>query len=211
MSNLDKYFKGQQVNEEFICFFRNHWIVLAKSFGVFLLLIVVSFIVASNIGWIQEVVRGSQEIKLLFFTSFLLVTIYFHKFFNTILNFFVNIGIITDMRIIDHKKTLFFTDTMEAVDMANIQNLERITEGFLPNVLQYGDIKIYLAASSTIKTFYGVPNAKFHFRCISRQKEARESNLRKAGVISKNPIAPANLTPVNTVSTSEENLALNNR
>ena len=57
--------------------------------------------------------------------------------------------------------------------MAQIQNIERLREGVFPNLLGYGDIKIFLNASSGIKTFETVPNVRFHFRCLSRQKEAR--------------------------------------
>ena len=59
--------------------------------------------------------------------------------------------------------------------MGQIQNIERIREGVLPNIFGYGDIKIFLNASSGIKKFNTLPNVKFHFRCLSRQKEARRS------------------------------------
>jgi hypothetical protein len=119
------------------------------------------------------VAQKTPELQVFFVMGFLLGTIYIHRFFIRLFNHFVNIGIITDMRIIDHKKTLFFKDTTDAIDMTNIQNIEQKGEGLLPNLLGYGDINIYLSASSTVKVFRGVPNAKFHFRCISRQKELR--------------------------------------
>ena len=56
--------------------------------------------------------------------------------------------------------------------MYQIQNIECIGEGILPNLLKYGDIRIYLSASSAVRTLTYIPNAKFHFRCITRQKEA---------------------------------------
>lgn len=172
MSNKDLYFKGQQHNETLICFFRHHWIVLIKEFlylAIFLLIVIITL---SKIGTIQDILRGNRELKLLFVTGFLIGTIYIHRFFFRMLNHFLNIRIITDLRIIDHQKTLLFKDTMDAIDMYQIQNIECIGEGLLPNLLKYGDIKIYLSASSAVRTLTYVPNAKFHFRCITRQKEA---------------------------------------
>jgi len=112
--------------------------------------------------------------KLLFLIGFMVGTMYFHRFFIKLLNFFVNIGIITNLRIIDHKKTLFFHDTMDSIDMGQIQNIEKIEEGVLPAIFKFGDIKIFLNASDSVKNFSTVPNAKFHFRTINRQKEMRQ-------------------------------------
>lgn len=175
--NKDKYFKGQQTDEEFICFFRDHWISIVKEFLYFLIFLLVIVLFVKEIDLIKDVLRGNRELKLFFFTGFLVGTIYFNRFFLKLLNYFVNVGIITNMRIIDHQKTLFFTDNIDSIYMAQIQNIEMKEEGLLPSLLKFGDIKIFLAASDTIKTFKAVPNAKYHFRCISRQKEERQRAL----------------------------------
>ena len=171
-NNKDLHFKGQQSNETLICFFRHHCIVLIKEFLYLAIFLLIVTITLSKIGTIKEILHGNRELKLLFVTGFLIGTIYIHRFFFRLLNHFLNIGIITDLRIIDHQKTLLFKDTMDAIDMYQIQNIECIGEGILPNLLKYGDIRIYLSASSAVRTLTYIPNAKFHFRCITRQKEA---------------------------------------
>ncbi|MFA6917923.1 MAG: PH domain-containing protein [Candidatus Gracilibacteria bacterium] len=173
MNNQDKYFKGQQENEEFICFFRHHWVTLLQEFMYFIVFMAVVVLVISYINTIKSVMQNNAELKAFFVIGFALGTAYLHKFFMRMFTHFVNIGIITDMRIIDCKKTLFFRDTVEAIDMINIQDIEQKGEGLLPNILGYGDINIYLTASNSVKIFRRVTNAKFHFRCISRQKELR--------------------------------------
>ncbi len=173
MGNRDKYFKGQQDHEDIIFFMRNHWVTILKDIIFFLLFIAIIIFTVSNMGTIQEMIRYNPAMKLLFLTLFLGGTIFMHRFFVHLMNFFVNVAILTNIRFIDHKKTLFFKDSMDAIDMGKIQNVERVGEGFWPNVLGYGHIKIFLTASAGVKTFLRVPNAKFHFRCISRQKEAR--------------------------------------
>lgn len=189
MSNLDKYFKGQQTNETFICFMRHHWIYLLKEFLYFTIFLLVIFFTITNIDAIQDILRGNREMKLLFITAFFVATLYLHRFFIKLLNFFVNVGIITDMRFIDHQKSLFFTDTMDSIDMAQIQNLERLGEGVLRTILGYGDIRIFLTASAGVKTFYCLPHVQFHFRCIGRQKELRQMQLtRDFGQLDTNKI-----------------------
>lgn len=177
MDNKDLHFKGQQSNETMICFFRHHWICLIREISYFIIFLLIIIFTLSKIETIKEILRGERELKLLFITGFLLGTIYLHRFFIKMMNHFLNIRIITNLRIIDHQKTLFFRDTMDAIDMIQIQNIERIGEGLLPNVLKYGDIKIYLNASSAVHTLAYVPNDKFHFRCITRQKESLQQRL----------------------------------
>lgn len=179
--HLDKYFKGQQTNETFVCFFRHHWITLAREFLYFSIFMLIVIFTVVKLDSIKEILQGDRTMKLFFATGFLIGTIYLHRFFIKLLNYFLDIGIITDMRIIDHQKTLFFHDNMDSIDMSQIQNIEKIQQGLLPTILGYGDIKIFLTASSIAKTFNYVPNAKFHFRCMNRQKEARELNLRQHG------------------------------
>ncbi len=177
--NKDLYFKGQQGNELFICFFRHHWISLLKEFVYFGIFVGIIVLILLKTGEIQKIIHDSRELRFLFITGFLVGTIYIHRFFMKIFNHYLSVSIITDRRLIDHHKTLFFTDTMDAVDMAQIQNIERIGEGLLPNLLKYGDIKIYLSSSAAFRTFDCVPNDKFHFRCITRQKEALQQQLQQ--------------------------------
>ena len=72
--NRDKFFKGQQENEEFICFFRRHWITIFKEliyFSIFLALVVLTLI---NMGIIKDVLMGNRELKMLFIIAFVGMT-----------------------------------------------------------------------------------------------------------------------------------------
>ncbi len=179
MTNKDKYFKGQHADENLVCFFRHHPIMLVKEFAYFIVFLFVLILLVSKIGVIQEVIRGDREMKLLFITCFLILNVCMHRFFIKVFNYFMNIGIITDVRVIDYEKTLFFKNVFDSIDMAQIQNIERLGDGFVANLLGYGDIKIFLNASSSVKVFRYLPNVSFHFRCFTRCMEARK---RKSGL-----------------------------
>ena len=171
VSRKDRFFKGQQLNEEFICFFRHHWIDLLKDILIFIIFVTIVVTTIIHIKNIQDILRGNRELKLFFFTGYLLGTVYMHHFFIQMLNYFVNVGIITSLRIIDHKKSIYFIDNADSIDMSQIQNIERIEQGVLPSILNYGDIKVFLNASNAVVTFRRVPNVQFHYRCIARAKE----------------------------------------
>ncbi len=187
-NNKDKIFKGQQTNEQFLYFFRHHWIDLLREMVFFSVFVAAIVFLMLKMNTIKDVLQGSREIKLLFFTVYLFGTVYMHRFFIKMLNYFINVGVITNSRVIDHNKTLFFTDNQDSIDMAQIQNIEKIQEGVFPSLLQYGDIKIFLTASDTIKTFHKVPNAKFHFRALNRAKEDRQRAIR-----GRRPVVPMNM------------------
>lgn len=175
--NKNKNFKGQHGDENLMVFFRKHWVVLAKDFlyfGVFVIIVAIAILQFKNI---QNVLRGNGEMELLFFMGFLAATVYFHRFFVNFLDYFLKIGIITDKRVIDHKKSLFLMDNMDSIDLSNIQNIELIKEGILPAILKYGDIRVFMSASSTVKTFYKVPLAKYYYRRLNEEKEIRQRSF----------------------------------
>lgn len=177
--NRDLYFKGQQENENFICFFRHHWISLLGEIFYFLIFIAAVTFSLINIDAIQNLVQSQQEMRYGFFLIFVLGTLIFHRSFVKFFNYFICISVITDKRIIDNERTLFFKDDLDSIDMAQIQDIEMIAQGLLPNLLNYGDLKIYLSATNAVKFFKAVPNAKFHFRCINRQKEVLQNASRQ--------------------------------
>lgn len=170
MGNKDKHFKGQQEKEELICFFRHHWVRLVPEFFYFMLLIFFIVLITANFTTIVEFAQGGLENRMLVFIGYIVLTFGIHRFFIKVLNYFVDIGIVTDTRVIDHHKTVFFKDRMEAIDLGQIQELEQSSDGFFPNIFKYGDIKIYIMGVGGAKVITRIKNVKFHFRCIARQK-----------------------------------------
>lgn len=198
----DLHFKGQQENEHLVCFFRHHWICLLREFAYFLIFLTVITLILLKTQDLKNLIQDSRELRFLFLVGFFIGTVYLHRFFMKLINHYLTVGIITDRRIIDHQKTLFFTDTMDAIDMSQIQNIERICEGLLPNFLKYGDIKIYLSSSAAYRTLTYVPNDKFHFRCINRQKEALQQQLNARQHLGINPHTPPPGHSTTTTSTT---------
>lgn len=169
--NRDLYFKGQQVNEDLVCFFRKHWTMILPSFGFLALydLLVLSFIlIFPKIG---EIVKNNFGLGILYFGLVILSTIYLHKIFAGIFSYFLNIVVFTNTRVIEHKKTLFLEDTHEYLDIVKIQDVRKYQNGFLENFLQYGGLLIVLSSSQSTKPLNHVPNVNFHFRCLARLKK----------------------------------------
>jgi len=169
--HIDLYFKGQQANEDLICFFRKHWMIVLPQIGlwaVYNILVLSLVLVFPKVG---EIVKNNVGLGVLYFGLVVLSTIYLHKIFARIFSYFLNIVIFTNTRVIEHKKTLFLEDSHEFLDIVKIQDVRKYQNGFLENFLHYGELLIILLSSQAAKPLNHVPNVNFHFRCLARLKK----------------------------------------
>ena len=178
LGNTDKHFKGQLETEFVELFFRKHWIVLLKDIIGFILFLGVLGFVGYHFKSIYNFF--SQDSFLISFIAFFLIcifTVYIHRFFLKFIRYFLDIVIFTNYRIVILDKSLYVRNTKEAIDLTQIQDIEKDQVGVFPNLLRYGTLVIILSASSAIKKLQFVPNADFHFRKLNRMK--REYNKEK--------------------------------
>lgn len=187
MNETNRHFKGQQEGEVVHCFWRKHWIYMLRDFVYFGIFngLLVSIIMYHTV--IQSIITEYPDSKLFLAVFYVGGGYYLNRFFIKMLNYFLEIGIITNIRIIDHQRSLFFKDIMDSIDLAQIQNLERVGDGILPNLFGYGDIRVFLTASSAVKHLHCLPNVKYHFNTINKQNELRKMMLNRPGAHHEQP------------------------
>ena len=198
--NTDKHFKGQLETEVVECFFRKHWIVIIKDFAGFTLFIFSMLFVAYNYRTVYNFFhQDSLMISILSLFLILIFTVYLHKFFLRFFRYFLDIVIFTNYRIVILDKSLYLRNTKEAIDLSQIQDIEKEQVGVVPNLLRYGTLVIVLSASSSIKKIPFVPNADFHFRKINKMKReiikekmTYDRNEREPLIINKKPANETN-------------------
>ncbi len=168
-NNKDLHFKGQYADEHIVAFFRGHWITLVPHilvYGFFLAAIIAVFSFFSG-TIIPFFVSPIGQFLLPVFV--LLVTYGIHNFFIKLINHFLSIVIITNLRIIEVQKMIFIKDLQNSLDMGVIQDIKKEQNGFWKNILNFGELLIMLS-SSDIQAIKFVPNPNFHFRLINRAK-----------------------------------------
>ncbi len=170
IDNTNRNFNGQQKNETVLCFSRKHWIVLLPHFIMFVifLILVISFVAVSG-----EVIGPTTNPVL--YRSFALIliaaaTYYLHRFFIRLLNYYLQIIIITNFRVIQLDRTLFFQRNMDSIDLSQIQDIIFERHGILKTILNYGEIVITLSSAYASKTIHYMPNPEYHFRKINKTK-----------------------------------------
>lgn len=171
VDNTNRNFKGQQKNELVLRFSRKHWISLLPhfiSFSVFILALVSFFLFVP-----QEAVRNIFSplmYQIIAGIVILGLTYYLHHFFIEFFNYYLQILIITNFRVIQLDKTVYFRSDQDSVDVGEIQNIVVQKKGPIKTILNYGEIIITLSSAHATKIIQCVPNPDYYFRKINKTK-----------------------------------------
>ncbi len=128
--NTDRHFRGQQGAESVICFCRKHPIVLIRVISISLILTTAGVLALLFVPVAQ--LKENIALQIIVFSMLLLITLMQHVFFLRILNYYLDIVIITNYRVIDLKKSLFIHDEKEIIDLHEIQDTQKNANGYFP-------------------------------------------------------------------------------
>lgn len=79
-------------------------------------------------------------------------------FFSHFVDFYLDVWIVTNERIIDTEQKGLFGRTISELELYHIQDVTSETHGFFPTILSYGNIMVKTASSNTEIVFYDVDN-----------------------------------------------------
>jgi hypothetical protein len=169
MNNRNLHFRGQMEDEEVMAFSRKHWATIVPDAGQILFFSCAVYF----IFWILNK-YALLDTDQIFFQPLIIAAVVgcgymIHRFFLHMIRYFLNVVIITNLRVVEIKKTIFLRDIKESIDIKKIQDVDFKLEGLIKNLLKFGDIHITLG-NSEVKTITQIPNPDFHFRLINRLK-----------------------------------------
>ena len=167
----DEYdFQGQLRYEKSQFFFRRHWarFLLIIFFGLVVGLLV--FITLMGlIGLMTYVDLGFMR-AFFAFTILIIAIVYWQIFFLQIINYYFDLVIVTDCRVIIIRKTVFLRNNSDAIDLTKIQDIAVESHGLLRNYLGYGKLVITLSTSAPPITIIYVPKPHFYLERTNRVK-----------------------------------------
>lgn len=168
---------GWQKYEEVQFFFRKHWTHFLKPlvFGLAIGLLALLFFLV--LGSIITVFRITIFYSLFAFLAIIIFAIFIHIFFLQIFNYFFNVIIVTDCRIIIARKTVFLRNDNDAIDLTKIQDIGVVSRGLFRNYLNYGALIITLSTSAPPMYIPFVPNPHYFLEKMNHVK--REYILRR--------------------------------
>jgi len=170
-------FKGQLKYEHFQFFFRKHWVkfiqpILSSIPVALLILGILLFLGRLTLFVDYTFVRA-------FYVDFtLLISVGFLILFSLqMINFYFDMVIVTDNRILVIKKTCFLKNNSDAIDLTKIQDIAVESRGILCNYLKYGKLVITLSTSTPPLVINYVPDPHYYLEWINRVK--RENILKR--------------------------------
>lgn len=168
IDNTNRHFHGQQKAEKVIIFTRKHPIVLLR------VVLITSLIYASTIMVLLFIPLNKIEenilIQTILFLLVIMMTISHHTFFMRLLNFYLDIVIITNYRVIDMRKSIFLHDDKEIIDLHEIQDTKKRQKGIFANFLNYGDLEIVIPSMTASMHLPHIPKPEYYLHQINETK-----------------------------------------
>jgi len=135
-------------SEKILLVQRKHWYIIATQGSFFFLAVIFPFIVAiiifqSSAG---PILREYFEYALLVYGGWLLLL--WMMFFIMWTNYYLDALVITNKRVIDIEQFSLFSRDIVDVPMEKIQDIKVKVSGFLPTMLNFGDVHIQTAGQS---------------------------------------------------------------
>lgn len=151
---------GKLPNEEVVHIIRRDmFVLLVKIFfsAVLVVLPALLFYVLVNFIYPYILENYIAYTILVLCTSFYYLFVWLFSFFSFI-DYYLDIWIITNERIIDVQQKGFFARTISEQRLYRIQDVTSDMTGFLPTVFKFGDVHVQTAGAKTRFYFHQVPN-----------------------------------------------------
>lgn len=139
-------FPGQQGNEQIILIKRRHPIILAELAAMVIFLLLVPFFtyLFLPLAWEMQITEIFQKL-FLFIASLYYLFICLMSFF-IIIDYYLDVWIITDQRIIAIEQKGLFRRTITEIRYGRIQDITSDVIGLVPTFFRFGNIRIQTAA-----------------------------------------------------------------
>jgi len=168
------HFPNQKPNEHIVLFMRRHWIILLRWYVMSAVLLAAPLIIYFGAPVIQSAMAGESvyALAILFFSAYYLFVFLF--LFNNYLNYYLDVWIVTNERIISLEQRSLFSRVFSENELDMVQDVTATVHGFLATMLDYGDVQIQTAAEQERFLFKQIPHADDVARKISNLMQACE-------------------------------------
>lgn len=180
MERFTKYhFDGQKPDEKILLVLHRHWFNILRQFAVIFAMLALFF---GSYGFSFLFYQTPSEpvfdnlaafLRNLFFI-FIWIT-----FFIIWIDYYFDVWIVTDRRIINIEQKGFFSRIVSELELENIQDITTDVKGVIPTFLNYGNLYVQTAAEKERFVFRHIPDpyeVKDVIMSLQKKSEAREEN-----------------------------------
>jgi hypothetical protein len=174
------HFEGQKNNEQVLLLVRRHWFnILVQFIMVFFLIIVLLLsyiIIPLAFDDFSDIYHSG---RLLSFIESLLAMFILTISFIIWIDYYFDIWIVTNQRIVNIEQNGLFHRTVSELDLPKIQDVTTQVVGLIPTFLNFGDVYIQTAAETGRFRFRQVPEPykiKDLIMNLRKKQQHQESN-----------------------------------
>ena len=165
---MGRNFKGQIESEVVLTSFRKHWIQIVPSLLILPLLL--SLLVAGffALGELSDLNPAGQVAVVV---AYLMLLFFLHRQFMSIFHWYMHTVIVTNFRIVDVDKSVYFNDSKDSVDLSKVQDIQKRQNGVLENVFNFGSLHIVLSGTHASVELTCIPRPEQQFKRIHMVKQ----------------------------------------
>jgi uncharacterized membrane protein YdbT with pleckstrin-like domain len=175
---IENQIPSRQPGEKLILFLRRHWVILVSRWFIFagLALIPLGFyaFILYNYAWIFEDAFLYPALLLLASSYYLFIMLFF---FNSFIDYYLDVWIVTDQRIINIEQRGMFNREIAEHDLDKIQDVSGIQKGFFQTLFSYGDVHVQTAGEIQRFIFRQVDNPFDVVRKINKLIQSHEQDF----------------------------------
>ena len=175
---IENQIPSRQKDEKLIMFLRRHWILLVSRWFIFagLALIPIGFyfFILYNYSWILENIFLYPLLLLLTSAYYLFILLFF---FNSFIDYYLDVWIVTNQRIINIEQRGMFNREIAEHDLDRIQDVTGIQKGFFQTLFSYGDVHVQTAGEIQRFIFRQVDNPFEVVRKLNNLIEKHEQDF----------------------------------
>lgn len=152
------HFPGQHENEQIILFLRRHWFIFFMRLLLIVIAIVGLVLIYFFFNALNSNIKESEFYNLLLFGESLATLFIWNFFFILWLDFYLDVWIVTNERIINIEQRGFFYRNISELKLTKIQDVTSEIIGVIPTLLDYGNIYVQTAGEVGRFIFYQIPH-----------------------------------------------------
>jgi uncharacterized membrane protein YdbT with pleckstrin-like domain len=174
------HFKGQKDGEEIIMVIHRHWFNILEKMSLIFFMILILFTSAVYLPLFS--LAALNYLFIFLETFFAMIT--WVAFFLIWIDYYFDVWIITNLRIVNIEQNGLFNRTVSEMDFARIQDVTTEVAGIIPTFLNYGDVLVQTAAETERFLFRQVPNPyEIKDQIMQLQKKRAQQKAEELGRI----------------------------
>lgn len=164
-------------NEKILIIIRKHWFVMARTVGVFVVLLLLPPVVLTLLPYATENFDPATVEPLTnFFLSLYIMTLLVFLFLLW-MDYYLDMWIITNERIIDVEQRGLFNRQVSEIPLQHVQDVTLEVRGIIETFLKFGTIRIQTAGEREFRIEF-VPNLYEAKDLILKHTTALQKNIR---------------------------------